>query len=814
MNGWWQLEAGANLTIAVAYLCIAVLIAVPLVRARQLTNKLAVATAAIFISCSAGHLVHFVMPLLASRGGMAAENMSTWWSATIHVVTACVALYYLTLRRFYGRLLQTAPMFDDLAEKQHLAELEAFRTVNAAREAAEAERDFTVALMESINRHSQALIYVKDLDGRYLSVNQAYEKTMGVRAADLIGQTYAAINPDFVDQVQAAEREAYDGPVHQDSEGMVNGVYGYFETTRFPVFDSAGKLCATCGVTVDITRQRQVNADLAAARDEANLARDEALAINADLAVARDDALAATAAKSTFLATMSHEIRTPMNAVIGMTDLMLDTDVDEQQHEFLQTIRSSGDALLAVITDVLDFSKIEAGRLELASVRFHLRDQVEGCLDLVMGTAVAKGLDLRCYVDDSCPVFVVGDAERLRQIVINLLSNAVKFTAEGEVLLTASAGPAIRGGIELTLKVTDTGIGIAQENMAGLFESFTQVDATDTRAHGGTGLGLTISQRLARAMGGDVSVTSLPGHGSTFTATVLVGESGGPRSENHPAVDEVVLTGLTVLVVDDDHTNLRILDLQLSHLGMICVTASRPAEALRMVSEGLSYDVAILDMHMAEMNGLVLGASLRRTPSVAASPIILLSSLGSRPSGTSSDFAAVLAKPIKGDALRDAISGALSRALDAQGHRRVRREPLVPAVRPLRVLLAEDNPVNQRVAQLMLSKLGHSVDTVGDGRAAVDAVSAGGYDIVLMDVQMPGMDGLEATRRIRAELEPQQQPYIIAMTANAMLESREACSAAGMEGYLSKPIRAQELGTLLTRVDATLPHGQGRGART
>ena len=808
MNGWWQLEAAANLTIAVAYLCIALLITVPLVRLHQLGNKLAVATAVIFFSCSAGQLAHFLMPFVGGGAASGAEHMGTWWTATIHLVTACAAVYYVSLRRFYGRLLATAPMFDDLAEQQRLVDLETFRAVNAARAEAEGERDFAVNLMNHINQHSPALVYVKDLDGRYLMVNRAYEQTMGVRAADLIGQTYSTIDPDCAEQIRALEEQAYAGPVHQQTSGVIGGVHRYFETTRFPVFDSAGALSSTCGVTVDVTDQHQVNAELAAARDEANRARDEALAVNADLAVARDEAVAATVAKSTFLATMSHEIRTPMNAVIGMTDLLLDTDVDEQQHEFLQTVRSSGDALLAVINDILDFSKIEAGRLELATVRYHLRDQVEGCLDLVMGAAVAKGLELVCYVADSCPMFVVGDPDRLRQILLNLLSNAIKFTDEGQVLLTVSTAPAYRGRLEVTAKVSDTGIGIAKESIAGLFDSFSQVDATDTRTHGGTGLGLTISQRLARAMGGDVSVESRPGHGSTFTVTVVVGESGGTRDESRANPAEVDLAGLSVLVVDDNPDDLRILELQLTHLGMRCTTSSQPVDALRRVSEGLTYDVAVIDMAMPEMNGLVLGSSLRRTPSVAASPIILISNAGARPSGTSSDFAAILAKPIKGAALGEAISGALSRQLDARGDGRARREPLVPAVQPLRVLLAEDNPVNQRVAQLMLGKLGHSVDTVSNGRAAVEAVSTATYDVVLMDVQMPEMGGLEATRTIRARLTALQQPYIIAMTANASLESRAACEAAGMEGYLGKPVRAQELNAVLSRIGATLGRTQ------
>ncbi|MET1007997.1 MAG: response regulator, partial [Propionibacteriaceae bacterium] len=833
MMAWWYVETAANLVISVAYLCIGMLIIVPIVRAHQLRNRLAVATAAIFFSCSAGHFVHFLLPLQHTQQGLASEHMSTWWTAGIHVITACVAVYYLTLRRFYGRLLDTAPMFHDLVEQERMATLEAYQAQSLARAEAEGERDFAVHLMNSINQHSQSLIYVKDLEGRYLMINKAYEENIGVRAEDLIGLTYAAVNPALAEMVHALEKEAYAGAVHQETSGEVQGTLRYYDTTRFPVFDHHGDLYATCGVTLDVTAQREANQEVARARDEAlaatvelarardeavlataevALARDEALAANAAMALARDEAVAATAAKSTFLATMSHEIRTPMNAVIGMTDLLLDTDVDQQQHEFLQTVRSGGDALLAVINDILDFSKIEAGELELASVPFNLRDEVEGCLDLVVAAAASKGLDLISFLDDSCPAVVVGDADRMRQILINLLSNAVKFTPRGEVLLTVTTTPVIVDenaaasdgpGFEnpgpdprqllVTIKVRDTGIGISSDGLVRLFHSFSQVDATTTRAHGGTGLGLTISQRLANAMGGDVTVQSTPGEGSTFTATLVVRVSENAAEEEAANVADPALAGLTVLVVDDNPTNLRILDLQLSALEMRCTTASAPSAALALVEQGLAYDIAVIDMHMPEMNGIELAAALRGTSSATTAPIILLTSMGLRPRGASDDFAAILAKPVKGVALRDALSAALTVGLDAEGHGRLHHDPLIPATRPLRILLAEDNLVNQRVAQLMLDRLGHDVDIVDNGRAAVDAVSTVAYDVVLMDVQMPQMDGLEATRRIRARLPDEQQPYIIAVTANAMVEDRDACASAGMEGYLAKPVRGQEL---------------------
>ena len=805
MRGWWELEAASNLVISLAYLGIGVLVIVPIVRAHQLHNRLAVATAAIFVSCSLGHFVHLVLTLMDGQA-MPMGSMSTWWTASVHAVTACVAVYYLSLRRFYGRFLDTAPMFQDLVEQQRVAGLEAYRTESEARLAAEEERDFAVYLMNSINDYSESLICVKDLDGRYLMVNRAYEENLGVRGADLIGHTYAVVDPASLELVQSLEREAHAGAVHQETSGEIRGKRRYYDTTRFPVFDHHGRLYATCGITSDVTTRHEANAQLARSRDDAVVA-------NEALARARDDAVAATAAKSTFLATMSHEIRTPMNAVIGMTDLLLDTEVDQQQNELLQTVRSSGDALLAVINDILDFSKIEAGELELASAPFSLRHEVEGCLDVVVVAATAKSLDLVSYLDDSCPETVVGDADRMRQIVINLLSNAVKFTTNGEVLLTVTTAPVATPAdglnttdaarLTVTINVTDTGIGISPEGLARLFHSFSQVDATTTRAYGGTGLGLTISQRLARAMGGDVTVTSTPGQGSTFTATLTVAVSTGATPDTVRSSGELALAGLSVLVVDDNPTSLRILELQLTTLEMLCTSAATASAALALVADGYRYDIAVIDMHLPEMDGLELAAALRDRGSTPNAPVVLLTRMGLRPAGGDGSYAAILSQPVKSAALRDALCGALNRERDVGCRHGPQDESLVPAAQPLRILLAEDNPVNQRVTQLMLDRLGHHLDIVSDGRAAVEAATTAQYDVILMDVQMPQMDGLEATRRIRTGLAGEHQPYMVAMTANAMVEDRDACAAAGMEGYLAKPVRAHELRQLLNRIGAT-----------
>ncbi|HEX8509538.1 MAG TPA: response regulator [Propionibacteriaceae bacterium] len=780
---WSQLQMAGNAVIAIAYMCIAVLIIVPLVRQHQFgSNKLGTATAAIFFSCSVGHGLHTFEPAAVAGLTPTLHSTGTWWLALWQILTAIVAVYYLSLRRFYGRLLTAAPLFDDLGEQERLRDLEAFQAEVKARSAAEVDRDFYAAMLKSINQNSSSLIYVKDLDGRYLMVNSAVERSFDVAEGALIGLTDEDIDPQLAPLWREADLKAHDGPYRIEEYNDHQTGRRYFDSMKFPLLDGKGVMYATCGISTDITEQKLVNLELAEARDAA---------------------LAATAAKSAFLATMSHEIRTPMNAVIGMTDLLLDTDLDEHQQEFLDTVRSSGDALLGVINDILDFSKIEAGELRLVLEPFALGDEVEGALDMVAAAADTKDIDLVCFVDDSCPRRVLGDAPHLRQIVVNLLSNSVKFTDVGEVLVTVSAELSTGGRHWVTIQVTDTGIGMSPEGVSKLFRSFSQVDASPTRAYGGTGLGLAISQRLARAMGGDITVTSTESEGSTFTVTLLLDPCADVEEEATPEPDPA-LAGVSVLIVDDNATNLRMLDLQLSSLDMACSTAATPGDALGLVSGGLRCDVAVLDMNMPEMDGAALADELRALPGFGATPIILLTNMGARPSQGDHGFAAILAKPVKNSVLRSALTSVLSGSVDTSQQGLTRRQTLDRANQPLRVLLAEDNPVNQRVAQLMLDKLGHHVDIVSNGRAAVDAVTTVPYDVVLMDVQMPQMDGLEATRAIRSHLPAEQQPHIIAMTASALVEDQEACSNAGMESYLTKPVRVHELKSMLNRVSATI----------
>jgi two-component system sensor histidine kinase/response regulator len=644
-------------------------------------------------------------------------------------------------------------------------------------------------------------IYQSTVDGRLLDCNDTFARILGYATREeCLAKPMAEHYSEAGDRGEFVARLMNEGSV-SDLESKLRSRDGrtVWVAETATLLESANNAPSIIeGTILDITQRKDAEAGLRAAMTTAE---------------------EANRAKSEFLANMSHEIRTPMNGIIGMTELALGTEITGEQREYLETVRSSADALLGIINDILDFSKIEARKLDIDVINFDLRYTLDDTLRALAPRAHAKELELACRVAPEVPQVLGGDPSRLRQILLNLIGNAVKFTEKGEVVVRVECAPLDGEHVAVTFTVSDTGIGIPHEKHASIFDPFTQADASTTRRFGGTGLGLTISSRLVALMGGKISVESEPGHGTQFHVTLpfeIRAEIVTPTARR----ELKDLRGLQVLVVDDNATNRRILEDTLIAWGMRPTLVDGGFAALTALdhaySIGKPFSLALIDFQMPDLDGFGLAQKIKLRPELRTTMIMMLSSVGHR--GDAHHFrelgvASYLTKPVRQSVLLDAILAVLA-ANDRPGVPKVlvTRHTLNESRRSLRILLAEDNAVNRQLVTALLGKRGHTTVAVVNGREAVAAVAKGGFDLVLMDVQMPEMDGLEATTAIRrAELLSKAHVPIIALTAHAMKGDREACLAAGTDEYLSKPVNATELfaliDTLLRNATTTAPEG-------
>ncbi|MCD6050569.1 MAG: sensor hybrid histidine kinase, partial [Verrucomicrobia bacterium] len=685
-----------------------------------------------------------------------------------------------------GKVSGVQGIFWDVTEKRRIEEDLAF------------ERDLLRSLLDNVPDR----VYFKDTSCRFLRCSLAMAQRLGLKdPAAVVGKTDFDFHPQELAQqfFEDEQRIILTGePMINKAERQVSvsGDEIWASVTKVPLKNRHGQVTGIIGISRDITTLKKTEKELA---------------------VARDSALETARLKSEFLATMSHEIRTPMNGIIGMTGLLLDTKLSSEQRDFTETIRSSADALLTIINDILDFSKIEAGKLILEQIDLDLREVVESTVELLAQKAQDQGLEMISHVPEEIPTYLRGDPGRLRQILINLVGNAVKFTEHGEVVVRVMKVSETDPQVRLRFEVKDTGIGIPKEVQAEMFQAFTQADGSTTRKYGGTGLGLAISKQLVNLMGGLIQVESAPGQGSTFWFELPLDKQ--PERAWRPLTERADLSGLNVLIVDDNATNRQIFEHQTKAWRMNSQSAMGGAEALRILEDqtkaGQPIELILLDMQMPEMDGLTLARAVVKRFGQKAPKMLMLTSLGHRLEAKAlhaAGIASCFVKPVKQSRLFDTIARVMAGYEDADVSQERHKATAFTqsgstARKSTKILLAEDNMVNQKVALLQLRKLGYEAETVANGLEVLTALRQVPYEVVLMDCQMPEMDGYSASREIRRIEREQPQAFksippvrIVAMTANALDGDRADCLAAGMDDYVSKPVQIEELAAVLERM--------------